>query len=176
MADGVTSDKWKVTSDEPPSTPHRDTLIRSSAISTSDPSYAANNNLTAWCERENMAERKAEGYRDLLVWQKSMRLTKEVYAITRTLPREEQFVMVTQMRRAAISIPSNIAEGQARHTTREFVQFISHAEGSLAELDTQLRLAVLLGYTAETTVGSTSALLAELKKMLNALRRRLQAD
>jgi hypothetical protein len=72
-----------------------------------------------------------EGYRDLVVWQKGMEITKLTYSITRTFPADERFGLVSQMRRAAVSIPSNIAEGQARHTTGEFIQFISHAEGSV---------------------------------------------
>jgi len=87
-------------------------------------------------------------YKDLLVWQKAMALAKEVYQWTRNFPSEEKFGLVSQMRRAAVSIPSNIAEGQARKTTGEFVQFISHASGSLAELDTQLRLAAERSFLA----------------------------
>jgi four helix bundle protein len=77
------------------------------------------------------------------------------------------------MRRAAVSIPSNIAEGQARKTTGEFIQFLSHAEGSLAELDTQTALAVELGYINNAQVASATELVSELKRMLNALRRTL---
>jgi len=77
------------------------------------------------------------------------------------------------MRRAAISIPSNIAEGQARHTTGEFVQFISHAEGSVAELYTQLIIAVELEYCTKSEVTDVFKMMSELRKMLNALRRRL---
>ena len=84
-------------------------------------------------------------YRDLLIWQKGMALAKQVYAMTRAFPGDERFGLTAQMRRAAVSVPSNIAEGQARRGRKEFVQFLSHAEGSLAELDTQLRLAVELG-------------------------------
>ncbi len=65
--------------------------------------------------------------------------------MTQAFPSEEKFGIISQMRRAAVSVPSNIAEGQARNTTGEFVQFLSHAEGSLAELDTQVRLSVALG-------------------------------
>ena len=89
---------------------------------------------------------KPAGTRDLLVWQKGMVLAKEIYRITRAFPSEERFGLVSQMRRAAVSIPSNIAEGQARRTTNEFIQFISQAEGSVAELDTQLTLSSDLGY------------------------------
>jgi len=77
------------------------------------------------------------------------------------------------MRRAAVSIPSNIAEGQARHSTGEFVQFISHAEGSLAELETQLRLSVELTFCQQHQAHSTLEAMEDLRKKLNALRRRL---
>jgi len=85
-------------------------------------------------------------YRDLLVWQKGMALAKQVYSMTRAFPDDERFGLIAQMRRAAVSVPSNIAEGQARRGTKGFVQFLSHAEGSLAELDTQLTLAIDLGF------------------------------
>ena len=71
---------------------------------------------------------------------------KRIYEITKTFPDSEKFGLVSQMRRAAVSIPSNIAEGQARHTTGGFIQFIAIAEGSVAELDTQLLIAIELGY------------------------------
>jgi four helix bundle protein len=117
---------------------------------------------------------RPEGYEDLLVWQKGMALVKRVYEITRTFPRDEKFGLVSQMRRAAISIPSNIAEGQARHSTGEFVQFLSHAEGSVAELNTQLMLSVELGYCSRDRTAEATALVRELRRMLNALRRKLE--
>ena len=119
------------------------------------------------------ANPKAEGYRDLVVWQKGLALAKEVYLLTKQLPPDEKFGLVSQMRRAAVSVPSNIAEGQARHTTGEFIQFISHAEGSVAELDTQLTLCQDLSLL--TPIDSTAAanLLEELRRMLNSLRRKL---
>jgi four helix bundle protein len=118
-------------------------------------------------------EKKANSYRDLIVWQKGMALVKRIYQITATFPVNERFGLVSQMRRAAVSIPSNIAEGQARHTTGEFIQFVSHAEGSVAELDTQLILAIELGYCTKSEVGDVFSLIVELQKMLNALRRQL---
>jgi four helix bundle protein len=118
-------------------------------------------------------EQKARGYRDLLVWQKRIALVKEIYRITATFPADERFGLVNQMRRAGVSIPSNIAEGQARRTTREFIQFVAHAEGSLAELDTQMVIATELGYCGLQEVQCTRDLILELRKMLNALRRRL---
>ncbi len=116
---------------------------------------------------------KSHGYKDLLVWQKGMSLVKRIYQITRTFPNEEKFSLVSQMRRAAISIPSNIAEGQARHTTKEFIQFVSQAEGSVAELDTQLALAIEWGYCLRPHAAEAFELLSKLRKMLNALRRKL---
>jgi four helix bundle protein len=119
---------------------------------------------------------KADGYRDLVVWQKGIAVAKLVYALTRTFPAEEKFGLVSQMRRASVSISSNIAEGQARHTTGEFIQFISHAEGSVAELDTQLHLAVELGFATEQQSAACFEILSELRRMLNGLRRRLRSS
>ena len=116
---------------------------------------------------------KSHGYKELLVWQKGIALVKQVYELTRSFPADEKFGLVPQMRRAAVSIPSNIAEGQARHTTKEFVQFLSHAEGSLAELETQLIIGVDLGYCTAQDAAAALELASELKRMLNALRRKL---
>lgn len=112
-------------------------------------------------------------YKDLVVWQKGISLAKVVYGLTKAFPSEEKFGLVSQMRRAAVSIPSNIAEGQARHTTGEFVQFISHAEGSTAELDTQVILAVELNFCAKKDAVPAYELIDEIRRMLNALRRKL---
>jgi four helix bundle protein len=109
------------------------------------------------------------GYKDLLVWRKGIDLVKEIYQMTKSFPADERFGLVSQMRRAAVSIPPNIAEGQARNTTGEFIQFLSQAEGSLAELDTQLILAEELGYSNTAQVASATGLVSELKRMLNAL-------
>ena len=116
---------------------------------------------------------KTRSYKDLVVWQKGISLAKLVYKLTQQFPPEEKFGIVAQMRRAAVSIPSNIAEGQARHTTGEFIQFISHAEGSIAELDTQLILATELAFCQETDARSAFELIDELRRMLNVLRRKL---
>ncbi len=120
-----------------------------------------------------MKANKTRSYKDLLVWQKGISLAKLVYALTRSFPAEERFGIVAQMRRAAVSIPSNIAEGQARHTTGEFIQFISHAEGSLAELDTQLILSIELKFCTASAANPAFELIGELRRMLNALRRKL---
>ncbi len=102
-----------------------------------------------------------------------MRLVKDVYELTGSFPGEERFGLIAQMRRAVVSIPSNIAEGQARSTPGEFRQFISHAEGSAAELDTQLLLSIDLGFIEAEHCAASRSLLEEVRKMLNALRRRL---
>ena len=119
---------------------------------------------------------KAGGFKDLLVWQKGMALAKNIYGITQAFPDHERFGLVSQMRRAAVSIPSNLAEGQARHTTKEFIQFIYHAEGSLAELETQLILANDLSYCLPRQAEQPQEafrLISDLRNMLNALRRTL---
>ena len=114
-------------------------------------------------------------YKDLVVWQKGIALAKLVYLLTKNFPSEEKFGLIAQMRRAAVSIPSNIAEGQARHTTGEFIQFISHAEGSVAELDTQLILSIELKFCRDVGTEAAFELIAELRRMLNVLRRKLAA-
>ena len=114
-------------------------------------------------------------YKDLVVWQKGIALANAVYRLTQSFPSTEKFGLVTQVRRAAVSIPSNIAEGQARHTTGEFIQFISHAEGSPAELDTQLILSIELKLCGSSSAGPAFELISELRKMLNVLRRKLAA-
>ena len=114
-------------------------------------------------------------YKDLVVWQKGIQLAKLVYGLTQSFPSEEKFGIVAQMRRAAVSIPSNVAEGQARHTTGEFLQFISHVEGSLAELDTQLILSIELKFCSESAAEPAFTLLDDIRRTLNALRRKLAA-
>jgi len=116
---------------------------------------------------------KTRSYKDLVVWQKGIFLAKLVYKLTQQFPPEEKFGIVAEMRRAAVSIPSNIAEGQARRTTGEFIQFISHAEGSVAELDTQLILATELAFCREMDPRWAFKLTDELRRMLNVLRRKL---
>ena len=122
-----------------------------------------------------MKTNTTRSYKDLVVWQKGIALAKLVYSLTRSFPTEERFGIVAQMRRAAVSIPSNVAEGQARHTTGEFIQAISHAEGSVAELDTQLILSIELKFCGSTAAEPIFTLVSEIRRMLNALRRKLAA-
>lgn len=113
-------------------------------------------------------------YRELVVWQRSMELVREIYALTASFPKEERFGLTVQMRRAAVSIPSNIAEGFVRKNTKEFIQFLLIAFGSAAELETQLEIAEMLGYLKKNDVKPTPQKLIEVLKMLNALQRNLR--
>jgi len=112
-------------------------------------------------------------YKDLVVWQNGIALAKLIYQLTNKFPAQERFGLIAQMRRATVSMPLNIAEGQARHTTGEFIQFLSHAEGSLAELDTQLILSLELKFCTASAANPAFELILELRRMLNALRRKL---
>ncbi len=112
-------------------------------------------------------------FRDLLIWQKGIELAEAVYALTRTFPAEEKFGLVSQLRRAAVSVPSNIAEGQVRRSAAEFCQFLSISLGSLAELETQLILASKLGLGAGPQVDLLLSRIHELQKMVHSLRSRL---
>lgn len=85
-------------------------------------------------------------HHELKAWQEAMELVKEIYRVTREFPKEEIYGLVSQMRRAAVSIPSNIAEGASRTGTKEFLQFLSISRGSLSEVETQLLIAKSLGY------------------------------
>lgn len=114
-------------------------------------------------------------YKSLIVWQKSITLVKLVYKLTQSFPNEEKFGLTSQIRRAAVSIPSNIAEGQARRTTGDYIRFVSMAEGSLAELETQLIIAIDLGFCLNSENEECFGLMTEIRKMLNALRRSLLA-
>lgn len=116
---------------------------------------------------------KPKSYKDLLVWQRGMSSVKMVYQLTRDFPPDERFGLFSQRRRAAVSVPSNIAEGQSRRTTGEFIQFISNAEGSLAELETQCIISVDLGFINSAAATPISAAIEELEKMLNGLRQKL---
>lgn len=109
-------------------------------------------------------------YKNLIVWQKSVQLVKLIYKLTGKFPSDEKFGITSQMRRAVVSIPSNIAEGQARRTTKDYIRFVSTAEGSLAELETQLIISIELEFCSKTETKICFDLMLEIRKMLNALR------
>ena len=109
------------------------------------------------------------GYRDLLVWQKARVLAKDVYMLTRSFPREETFSLVQQMRRAAVSILCNIAEGRGRRTRPDYRHFVLMARGSAFELETQIIIASDIGYVVETTAEPLAQWTAEIARMLSGL-------
>jgi four helix bundle protein len=107
--------------------------------------------------------------RDLIVWQRSMELCEAVYAATTSFPEEEKYGIVAQMRRAAVSIPSNIAEGQGRLVGKDFRRFLGIARGSLRELETQTLLARRIGYHSSEAEKHLLDLMEEVSRMLNSL-------
>jgi four helix bundle protein len=110
-----------------------------------------------------------ESYRELIAWQKAIRLVTEIYQATRQFPRDELYGLTSQLRRAAVSVPSNIAEGQARFSRKEFHHFLSQARGSLVEIETQLIIAQNLGYLSTQQREPMLAQTAELGRILNGL-------
>jgi four helix bundle protein len=111
----------------------------------------------------------ANRYQDLRAWQRAIELAERVYAVTSTLPQSEMHGLKSQMRRCAVSVSSNIAEGQGRSTRGEFHQFLGHARGSLYELETQTVIAARLGYIERSDRDCLLEESRELGRMLNAL-------
>ena len=114
-----------------------------------------------------------KNYKDFIVWQKAMQAVKQLYLLVKKLPKEEMFALSDQMRRCAVSIPSNIAEGQQRNSDAEFVRFLTYAQGSRAELETQLLICVSIGYLTDEDITEIMVLLEEINKMLASLIRTL---
>jgi four helix bundle protein len=115
-----------------------------------------------------------ESHRDLLVWQKAMDLVVTCYQITKTFPKNEMYGLASQLQRAAVSIPSNIAEGRARQYSKEFLQYLSIACGSLAEVETHIQIAERLNYIDSDNVKQLLDKTAEIGRMLNGLRRSIE--
>jgi four helix bundle protein len=115
-------------------------------------------------------------YRDLDAWQLAMHIAVSIYRLTRAFPMEEKFGLVAQLRRAAVSIPSNIAEGHSRIGAAEFRRFVSMARGSVAEVETQIALSVALSFVSDDAVTSLSSDLKRLSKMLFGLYRSLSVE
>lgn len=110
-----------------------------------------------------------QSYRDLIVWQKAMSLAKDIYRVTKLFPRDELYGLTSQLRRAAVSVPSNIAEGQARFSTKEFHHFLALARGSLVEIETQLMLVTDLGYATTNEATRLLGMTPEIGRLLNRL-------
>jgi four helix bundle protein len=115
------------------------------------------------------AKKTIQSHRDLLVWQKSMDLVEAIYRITQKLPSHEQFGLISQLRRAAVSIPSNIAEGYGRQSSGNYRQFLSISRGSLLEVETQIDICLRLGYLTTMDTESVLNTIRELSKMLTSL-------
>ncbi|HEY9151238.1 MAG TPA: four helix bundle protein, partial [Anaerolineales bacterium] len=111
----------------------------------------------------------ARNYRDLIVWQNAIKLAKEIYKLTEKFPKHETYALADQIRRAVVSVPSNIAEGQARKAPADFRRFLHIALGSLAEVDTQLVLAQEFNYLSKEDVDSIDGQIQDLRKKLYAL-------
>ena len=113
-------------------------------------------------------------FRDLHVWQRAMDLCQDIYRLTSGFPDEERFGLISQMRRAAVSIPSNVAEGQGRATPKEFLHFLTIARGSLKELETQILLSAKLGYVHRDNSEGCLASITEVGQLLGALIRAIR--
>jgi four helix bundle protein len=108
-------------------------------------------------------------FRDLVVWQKSVVLVTEIYRLSKKFPKEEVFGLTSQIRRAAVSIPSNIAEGRGKSSKGEFQQFLHHSRGSLAEVETQIVIAQNLGYLNAADAEPVIEIIAEVGRLLHGL-------
>jgi len=113
-------------------------------------------------------------YRELVVWQKAMDLIEAVYHATANFPREELYGLTSQLRRASVSVPSNIAEGQGRTTTRDFLYFLSVANGSLKEVETQALIAERLGFLNSSKASALITLTTEVGRLISGLRNSLK--
>jgi four helix bundle protein len=111
----------------------------------------------------------SRGFKELKVWQSSMDMVTKVYALTKGFPKEELYGLTSQIRRAAVSVPSNIAEGRAKRSTRDYIRFVNIAYGSLAELETQFMIAHNLGYITEEATATLADDFSTLGRMLNGL-------
>jgi four helix bundle protein len=109
----------------------------------------------------------SQSFKDLLIWKKSMALVTEIYQVTRGFPNYEKFGLVSQLRRAAVSVPSNIAEGKGRKTSKEFHQFLILARGSLWEVETQILISRNLNYLSQEQCDELERKTSELGKMLS---------
>ena len=117
----------------------------------------------------NTTPTHVNSYRQLIAWQKAVDLVTDIYAVTRSFPQSELYGLVSQLRRSAVSVPSNIAEGQGRATKGEFLQFLCHARGSLFELETQVVIAGQLAFISAEQEGRLTAKATEVARILNGL-------
>ena len=114
-------------------------------------------------------EKFINGYKDLILWQKSMDLVDEIYKLVKLLPKEETYALSDQMRRAVVSIPSNIAEGYERKSIKEYINFLSIARSSRAELETQLYICIRQHYMTQEQVEKAFSLCNEIQRIINKI-------
>ena len=126
--------------------------------------------------RAMSASAQIKSHRDLIVWQKAMDLVEAVYGVTYSFPKEETYALTSQIRRAVVSVPANIAEGQGRRLSKEFLYFLANARGSLLELDTHLEIAVRLRYLQQDKYSGLKNHLDEVARMLNGLMRSVETS
>jgi four helix bundle protein len=117
-----------------------------------------------------------QSFKDLVVWQRAIQLTIDIYKLTAKFPDAEKFGLTSQMRRAAVSIASNISEGYGRATKGEYVQFVGHARGSCSELETQIVIAKALGFGASSNLDSAEHLCSDVSRLLGALMKSLRPN
>jgi four helix bundle protein len=115
-----------------------------------------------------------QNYRDLIVWQRAMDLVASVYRVTHDWPKDERYGLTNQVRRAAVSIPSNVAEGQGRNSDNEFLRFLAIAHGSLREVETQLLIALRLDDNDSQIIGPVMDEAAEVGRLIQGLTRRIR--
>jgi four helix bundle protein len=116
-----------------------------------------------------VSEMAVKSYRELIAWQRAMDMAETVYKVSAACPKEELFGLVSQMRRSAVSVPSNIAEGQGRKSTKEFMHHLSIAHGSVCEMETQVLLAGRIGFLSKAQVDQVLANAAEVGRLVNGL-------
>jgi len=121
-----------------------------------------------------MSEKQVRTYRDLIVWQKSMRFVTDVYSMTRKMPKDELYGLISQIRRSAVSIPSNIAEGYGRSSTADYLRFLHVAISSLYEVQTQLEIGVNLEYFNKEVFFRLYEGSREIERMLSSLNRKIK--
>jgi four helix bundle protein len=127
-----------------------------------------------WFTKERFGNERS--FRDIKAWQKAIELVVEIYSSTRSFPREEVYGLANQLRRAAVSVPSNIAEGKGRCTDKEFLLFLHHARGSVFEVETQLAIAGRLGYLTQADEQRIRTQAGEIARMLNGLIKAIKSD
>jgi four helix bundle protein len=122
-----------------------------------------------------MENRKVESFKDLFVWQKGIELVNEIYKLTKLFPKEELYCLTSQIRRAAISVPSNIAEGWGRGTTKNYIQFLEIARGSLYETNTLIIISYNQDYVNKEICDKIEDKINEIGRMLNTLIAKLES-